>query len=74
MGFRWIGMGALLAMTPDQRQAFEAQGEYAININDLSGWRGARDTVLQHEFQADHDEAKRDQDWGEQEYIEEGKV
>lgn len=61
-----------MSLTPQQKADFGPH--VAIDINDLSGWRGARESVLQREFQADHDEAKMDQDWGEQEYVEGNKA
>jgi hypothetical protein len=61
MTFRWIGLGALMAMTPEQRQAFEVQGEYAIDLDDLSGAPRAR---FVRDLECDDASAKRDgEDW-----------
>jgi hypothetical protein len=65
----WIGLGALLAMSDAERAALPPN--VAIDINDLSGYTSA---VFLRDLERDDEDAKRDGDWGEQEYIERSKV
>jgi hypothetical protein len=65
----WIGLGELLAMTASERAALPAN--IAINIDDLAGYTQA---AFVRDLERDSEDARRDQDWGEQEHIERSKV